>query len=253
MLTFSGTRADLARYLRAIPTALSGGPDPLGIARGIQLRVGVAVLSCVQQAFVVKSRGGAGDDGIKWAPLARATVAQRRTSAADRRSLGITGKRVRGLLTPAEDRRWRAIFGSRLAQLRQVMGEGEAKARAAQIAWGVLKSEGAKTKLEVLGGRTVDILRDTSKLFRSLTPGVADRPSGADGQVFRTPPGHVIVGTNVPYAAAQHAGRAGRIPARPLWPLDGRLPKPWADAAARAIKTGVVRAVALLVERGRVA
>lgn len=39
--------------------------------------MGVRVLSFAKQAYVVKSRGGTGDDGIKWAPLAASTIAAR--------------------------------------------------------------------------------------------------------------------------------------------------------------------------------
>jgi hypothetical protein len=244
METFRGSRDDLVRVLRQIPAALAGGPDPFGIARDIQLRCGVALLSQIQQDFITKSRGGTGRDGIKWAPLLRSTVAQRRTTGQERKSLGISGKRTRGLLTPAQDKRWRAIFASRVAKLRLMMSDGEAKARAAQIAWTILKSEGAVTKLQVLGGRQVDIGRDTSRMFRSLSPGVEDRPSGESEQVFEVPPGAVIVGSNVPYFPAFNKRR-------PVWPADGQLPPAWADAVAIAMRAGITRAVALIVERGR--
>lgn len=250
-LEFRGTRADLVRLLNAIPAALAGVADPLGIARGIQLRAGVALLSKVQQAFIVKSRGGTGEDGIRWKPLKRETIAQRRTTRGERKALGISGTRVRGLLTPSQDRRWRQIFGTRLARmLASGVGYGEATAAAARIAWAILKSEGAQTKLDVLGGRQVDILRDTGELLRSFSPGVEDKPSGAPGQVFQTPPSRVIVGTNKkPY---HHAGIPRRLPARPFWPTDGRLPEAWAVAILAAMDRGLVRAISLLVERGRV-
>lgn len=244
METFRGTHADIARLMRQIPIALAGGPDPYRIAQALQLRCGVAVLSQIQQDFVTKSRGGTGRDGIKWLPLRRETIAQRRTTSTERRQLGITGKRVRGLLTPAEDTRWRQIFASRLAKLRLMMGDAEAKAQAAQIAWAILKSQGAKTKLDVLGARQVDIGRDTFRMFRSLSPGVEGRPSGEPEQIFRTPPGAVVVGSNVPYFVPFHRKR-------PVWPADGRLPKAWADAITAAIKQGIVRVIALLVERGQ--
>jgi hypothetical protein len=246
MQTFRGTRADLAALMRQIPQALAGGPDPFEIARSIQLRAGVTLLGCVASAFITKSRGGIGEDGIQWLPLQRATIAQRRTTAQERRSLSISGQRQRGLLTPAQNKKWKQIFGTRLARFRLMgMGEAEAKAGAARIAWAILKSEGAQTKLQVLGSRKVDIGRDTSRMFRSLSPGVEDRPSGQTEQVFQVAPGSVIVGSNVPYFVPFHRRR-------PVWPLDGSLPDPWADAILRSMSTGVVRAVALLVERGRI-
>ncbi len=244
-VVFHGSRAQLRQVLGSLPSILAGRvADPLRIARGLQLRVGVALLSRVQQAFVVKSRGGTGDDGIKWKPMKPASIAQRRTTAAERRQLGIGGRnRTRGLLTPTQDRRWRKIFGSRKAALiaRYGMSEAAASARAAQIAWAVLKAEGAQTKLAVLGGRQVDICRDTGRYFRSLSPGVDDQPSGADGQVFDVPPGRVIVGTNVAYA-----GRQAKL--RPPWPAGGRLPAAWWAFLLRVAVRGLARAARLLVE-----
>lgn len=242
-IVFAGSREQLRKLLADVPKILAGhAPDPLGIARGLQLRLGVALLSKVQQAFIVKSRGGTGDDGIKWPPLKPETIAQRRTTAGERKQLGITGKRVRGLLTPAEDKRWRAIFAGEKARLIAKFGlsDKDAAARAAQKAWAVLKSQGAKTKLAVLGGRQVDMLRDTDRLFRSLSPGVEDKPSGADGQVFETPPGRVIVGTNVEYAGPQFRRR-------PAWPPDGRLPDAWWRYLTQVGVRGLARALTLLV------
>lgn len=244
-VTIRSSRADVRRTVRQTVAALAGGPDPGGVARGLQLRLGVALLSKVQQAFIVKSRGGVGEDGIQWQPLKRATIAQRRTSAGERKALGITGKRVRGLLTADEDKRWRRIFATRKSYFMAKFGLSDAAAseRAAKIAWATLKAEGAKTKLEVLGNRQVDILRDTGELFRSLSPGVDATPSGADGQIFETPPGQVIVGTNKkPW---HHTGIPGKLPARPLWPTDGRLPVAWWDALLRVIQMGALRALEL--------
>jgi hypothetical protein len=246
-VVFHGTRDELRRLLRELPRILAGhAPDPLGVAKGLQLRLGVALLSKVQQAFVVKSRGGTGDDGIKWPPMKPASIAQRRTTAGERKQLGITGKRVRGLLTPAEDKRWRQIFAQRkwLFVTKFGMGDREASERAAQIAWAVLKSSGAKTKLAVLGGRQVDMCRDTSRYFRSLSPGVEDRPSGEAEQVFQVSPGRVIVGTNVPYAGRQHK-------LRPLWPAGGQLPAAWWKHLLQVAVRGVARAASLLVQTGR--
>lgn len=240
---FRGSREQLRHLLAAVPHILAGqAADPQGIARGLQLRLGVALLSKVQQAFIVKSRGGVGDDGIQWAPMKPASIAQRRTTAQERKTLGITGKRVRGLLTPAEDEEWRKIFAKKkwLFEVKFGMTHREASAFAAAIAWTELKAAGAMTKLAVLGSRTVDMCRDTGRYFRSLSPGVEDKPSGAAEQVFQTPPGRVIVGTNVKYAGRQHK-------LRPLWPPDGKLPEAWWRYLVQVGVRGLARAVALLV------
>lgn len=237
------SRAELNDALRRLPAILSGHePDTLGIASGFKARLGMALLTEIKLDFITKSRGGIGRDGIKWPPLKRSTIAQRRTSRAEKKELGIGGRRVRGLLTPSQDRRWRQIYGTRLARLRMTLDENEARARAAQIAWAVLKSEGAKTKLEVLGGRQVDILRDTGELLRSISPGVNTKP---DGQILLTEiPGKIVVGTNKkPW---HHRGVPGRLPARPLWPLSGDIPDAWWEGINRAAERGIAQAARML-------
>ena len=247
-VSYSGSRADLRALLRKLPAILSGAVgDPYGVARGLQLRLGVALLSKVQQAFLVKSRGGTGDDGIKWAPLKRETIAQRRVGKGDLSAIGIKGAsakgRVRGLLTPAQDKKWRGIFAREKARLMAKFGmaPGAAAGLAAKLAWGILKAEGAQTKLQVLGGRTVDIGRDTGRLLMSFSPGVEDRPSGEAEQVFQAPPGKVIVGTTVPYAEAFHRRR-------PFWP--SALPPAWRNALLGTYRRGLARVVALIVSQG---
>ncbi len=175
-VTFNGTAQQAAATLSRLPGILAGtAPDPQGIARGLQLRLGTALLSKVQQAFVTKARGGTGSDGIRWQPLKQETIDRRRV-----------GKRK---------------------------------------------------------GGSVEILRDTGELFRSLSPGIDDRPSGAPGQVFDTPPGKVRVGTNKkPW---HHRGVPGRLPARPLWP--DVLPPAWTAALAKTAQRGVVRAIVVLL------
>lgn len=242
--SYTGTRQDLRAVLQKLPQILAGAaPDPWGIVRGIQLLLGVALLSKIQTAFIVKSRGGVGSDGIKWPPLKRETIAGRRPPPHKRR-----GERPMGLLTVAQDKRWRQIFGQERGRLMAKFGlsPADASARAGQLAWARLKAEGAKTRIGTLGDRQVDIGRDNGILFRSLNPGVDDKPSGEADQVFETPPGRVIVGSNVPYFPHFHRRR-------PVWPLDGRLPDAWAEDLMGTLKRGILQAAMLLVTGGKTA
>lgn len=249
-IVFTGTVPEAEQIAALIPDMVAGtAADSYGVVRGIQLRAGVALLSEVQRAFLTKSRGGTGSDGIKWAPLAPQTIANRRTTRQERRALGIRKGWRRPSLDAIQDLRWRQIFARNYRLGLLDLPPAEAKRRAAAIAWATLKREGAKTLLEKLGSRQVDILRDTGLLFKSLSPGVDDRPSGADGQIFETPPGRVIVGTN--QKPWHHKGNpAKNLPARPLWPPDGSIPQAWWPSIRRAILAGVVRAVVEAYQRG---
>lgn len=248
MLTFRGTRAEAEAAIRDLPAALAGRvPDAYGLARSLQLRAGVALLSQVQQAFITKSRGGVGSDGISWAPLKPASIAARRTVKGERKSLGITGEAPRPSLTPAQNEAWKKKFLATLRWARVDMDEKEAKIYAAKVAWSFVKSQGAKTVLEILGSRKVDILRDTGELLRSLTPGVADRPSGAPGQVFRPELGRVVVGTNK--KTWHHKGIPGKLPARKLWPDGDHIPDAWWVHINEAIQTGLMEALPTLLGR----
>jgi hypothetical protein len=244
-VAFNGTRPELVELIRRLPAILSGSlPDVHGIARGFQLRLGVQALSLIQQDFLRMSRGGASSWGQTWPPLKPETIAYgRRATRGDLRSAGLPGKPPRPSLAGPQDARWRAIFARTIARLRLHMGEGAAEREAGKVAWAVLKAQGAKTKLELLGNRKVDIGRDTGRMFRAFSPGVDDRPSGEPEQVFETPPGRVIVGNNVPYFPRFHAKR-------PCWPPDGSVPDAWWPRLNEAAAGGLARAVELLARSG---
>lgn len=262
---FRGGRIAARMLARRLALILTGREsDPMHIGRGVFLSLGFAALSDVKNDFVTKARGGVGEDGVRWPPLDRKTIAYGRRfgrgeQAALKKAAGL-GKGNRhgigantGLLTAAQKKRWQSIFGTRFARLSLSMPEREAKSRAAAIAWTMLKREGAKTKLEVFGNRTVEILRDTGVLFNSLSPGEMDNPGpaavytpprgdGGDQQVFRLLENGVIVGTNVKYAAVHQNGDPARgIPARPFLPADGvpdAWEQRWLDVGLQAIEAG---------------
>lgn len=64
--------------IREIEARLTAtGQDFATARRELHEALGVQLLSFAKQAYVVKSRGGTGSDGIKWAPLAESTIAAR--------------------------------------------------------------------------------------------------------------------------------------------------------------------------------
>lgn len=248
-VSFNGSREDLRRLLRSVPAIFAGrAPDPLGIAKGLQLRLGVQLLSLIQTAFVEKSRGGMGSDGIQWPPLSPSTIAARCRGPADKKAVRVSNRLSTTLSQKAaqarkiekevrtEEARLRAKFGLPTGQARGLARANvEARARR-QVGLGTIKG--------VLASRDVDILRDTGELLRSFSPGIEDVPSGADGQVFNTPPGRVIVGTN---KKPWHNKGGPNLPARHYWPPDGNLPTAWWNALLAVGQRGILRAVVLLV------
>lgn len=200
---FRGTSEQARRMIAQLPTILAGrAADAAQVARGVQLRVATALLSQVQQDFLVKSRGGTGKDGVKWPPLSPRTVAARRRTKADEKAFRSAKKRDPKL-----------------------------------------------TALAFYGSRTVDMLRDTARLLRSLTPGVEDRPAANPDQVIRLGRGQLILGSNCPYLGTHQFG-SKHVPARPVFPLRGVVPAAYWPSIYAAFARGIVAALIVLA-RGR--
>jgi len=245
----AGLPLKASQYVRQLATR--GSVPSRELTQYVLVPVAMVLLSKVAQAFIQKSRGETGSDGIRWKPLSPKTIAARRTTRAEKKALGMTGRRTRGNLTPAQDRRFKDIFGTRLARfLATGMEITEAKERAGRIAWATVIAEGAKTKLMLLGSRKVDIGRDTGALLRSLTPGtrrpgevilspVVPTPGATPvrqrNQVLEVGGGWVMIGSLLPYAERFH-----RV--RPLWPKT--IPAVWMPEIVAAFQRGMVRLLA---------
>ena len=254
-------RAEIEEFIRSLPEMLAGKvPDVYGIVRGFKLRVAFAFFSIIKEQFIIKSRGGTDEAGIKWPPLSPEYLAytrpmasspgrgSRRPPQAGGRAPGNPGND--GFMTEGQLAQWRAIFRGKLAALSLQMSIGDAKAQAAQIAWATMKKRGVRTKLEVFGNREVEILRDRGILFNSLSPGVLtvvgpdatySQPTGEGGemQVVEQLGDGLLCGTNVEYAARHHFGR------RPFWPVDGNLPEAWLVECAEVGSSGIEQVLRL--------
>lgn len=228
-VVFKGTKAELLAALRALPAALAGkatGRSMKGarnLARVVAESVGVEALSIVKEAFVVKSRHGQDEAGVRWDPLSPATVAYKRRHPklqARRKYAKAAGRVRRPLLTAAQDRHWRRVFSA-------CMHQNKSPGDSARIAWAAVKAMGGKTVLEEYGNSPHEIGRDTGRLLASIGPESPDC-------VLKASPGEVFVGTNVKYAAA-FASRRPIFPAR--WPdrWAGRLAQTVVDAVAMAV------------------
>jgi len=210
------TRRDAVGELRMLPRYITGTmPDIHGWGRRFKMFFAFHLLEKIHDAFLTKSDGGTDETGLRWKPLKRETIAQRPLGPGEATKFGIRGlgRSGRGLLTMSQNRRWKGIFYSTFKRLLLKVGEAQAKVLAAKLAWANLKSEGAKTKLDVLGDRKVPILQVSHRLIKSLTPGSLsdDSYSPPEEQIFESHWGSVTIGSKVPYAAKQHK-------TRPLWP-----------------------------------
>jgi len=248
-------RDQLVQRTQEIVAAVIGtGPDNNGIGARIRTRGGIRLLSLIQQNFVKLADGQPGVDGTRWPDLSPKTKAYSRRfgpgeQAELKRQAGVNSRRQNrgvagkgGLLTAAEQKKWNAIFATTKARLiNRGVPAGEAAATAGKTAWSILKSEGARTKLDVFGRRKVQILRDTGVLFNSFTPGIESLalPSGARDQLFDISRGTISVGTQVPYAIYHH-GRHGEGK-RPLWPR--RMPIDWQREVADSVREGIAIAI----------
>lgn len=239
--TKASRREEIERLIRSLPAMLAGKiPDAYGIVRGFKLRVAFSFFSIIRENFIVKSRGGTDEAGIRWRPLSERYLAYTRPmgrNGSGSRQPPRAGRSAPGgndgFMSAAQLKQWRRWYASALKYLALQMPLGEAKARAAASAWAKSKRAGVRTKLEVFGRREVEILRDRGILFNSLSPGVltvlacdADYAPPAPEQVVRELGDGLLCGTNVEYAAKHHLG-LDNCPPRPFWPTDGNLPETW--------------------------
>lgn len=242
-VAYTGTASALSRFFDGLPALLAdSGIDPTGLSRDLQARLGVRALSLIQESFLDKSRGGGGADGQPWKPLAPSTIARRRLGRGDKKL--VTQKARTRALTTEERKRFNVEKSKRAAKF---LDQGYSRTEAADLALAVTVREMRKkgfavqTKEEALGSRQVQTLVDTGLLLASLSPGVDNRPSGAPGQVFETPPGKVVVGTKQrPWHHTTDG--SGRLPRRPFFPEP--LPSAWMQSLLETARDGLAKSIA---------
>lgn len=229
-VTVRADRAAVRDALARIPQEVRGNSIH---ARAMRLRVGMALLGRIKQAFVLKARGGTDAAGDRWAPLSPRTIAYSRTRSRGRG--GRTKKersnpaRPSAALTDGQRHRWWEYYRQGLAIFRSNKGA------AARRAWAILRRDGGVTTLlEKYGNRPVEILRDTGLLLNSLSPG-----TNSPEQVFRDEGGAIIVGTNRKGARWHHEGIPGKLPRRRLWPLPRNWPASWWADIQDQVKMGI--------------
>ena len=203
-IDYHGTREQLVEKLRGFVHAVTGhGPSSDPNLIGVSEAIGMAALSDIKADYLVKARGGRGQDGVQWAPLAQSTIENRlrrfkKSGGFDKHKSKIKGKIQAGLF----------------AKYLQSMPEAEAKKKAKSAAEIMAKHETTMAFLDNL-----EILRDTGVMFNSLSP-------GQTGSETKFEVGQITLGTNVPYAKFHQTGTK-RMPARPFLPEPEQIPDVW--------------------------
>ena len=249
-------RKDRRQMVAAIGKVIAGacGRDSqyadVGIA--VLTRVGNALLSQIQQDFIVKSRRGVGRDGIQWPELSPVTVARRTVSKKDEAAIRKELKEMREKVFNDEIGRLRAgsfsSFNPRPITKEDERIDERLIKQARRYAKEVIDAVSKQFRREKLSQRQVDILRDTGAMLRAFTPGVGDRQSWEGKQIFDVGYGQVTVGNR---EKPWHQLGGGRLPARPSWPQDNVIPDAWwppiVGAAERGLRDGMIE----MIRRGR--
>lgn len=242
------SRAQLTKLFAKLPSWVSGRSSGPPLVRQLQIRVGLAALSLIKEAFVLKARGGTDDTGLRWAPLSPYTIAY------SRRHPGVPSKRQRARFAPSwilsrqQRRLWWDYYRRFLARYK-----GD-KAHAAAVSWFVCKEMGFPTMMQTYGNTPVEILRDTGLLLNSLSPATppdaaTTSPPQRPAQVFRLLRGEVVVGTKRKWAGTHHRGIPGRLPQRRLWPEPSRWTPRWWSLMLTQARLGVLDLVLWLLRR----
>lgn len=237
-VTVRKSRREIVRILRRLPGLAAGRGGGLGSLRQVlMVRMGLALLKRIKDAFIIKAAGGTDDAGERWKPLSPMTIAYRRRHPKLNRQGGATKSWVPKsanraadapsyMLTPRQRERWWALYRHFLH-----LYHGD-KSHAAATAWTISKAEGARTLMSVYGQMPVLILRDTGLLLNSLSPGCTPEDAGptppkVKHQIFRGSRGEVVIGSNRQWVLTHHDGVPGRIPQRRLWPKPEQWPPSW--------------------------
>lgn len=116
-------------------------------------------------------------------------------------------------------------------------------------AWAPL-SDATLAKRRREGRGDGDILRESYALLESLKPGIEQFAAGVVGQVFDVEPGGVTVGSAVPYADFHQQGVPGRLPARPIVPVDGQIPQPWEGFIEASMEEAMLKVIEVVLQAG---
>ena len=159
------------------------------------------IMRRVNISFWVRAKRGTDDLGNTWKPLAPSTHAYKPLSPIEKRTYKIGNQLTRGLLTPTQDKLWRIIYARTLKRLEK-KGESNPEKKAAERAWAVVKSRGARTKIGL--GRITDTNIRTGALVASTKDGAVanNRYYAPKNQRVKLGPRSINLKLVLPYAEA---------------------------------------------------
>lgn len=247
-VTWTGTREELVEQAEKLAAMLAGttqDDDNAGLM--FLSSIGLAALADIKMAFLLKASGGTDDTGDTWPPLSPSTIAGRRVgpkdSAKAREWTKIRNRELKKIKGQFEKQQGE-LFDRFLLSLDPKLALKRAKTIAAHRA----SEHTGLTKLQALGARNVEILRDTGVLLNSISPGVLSdtgtyaKPGndGGDQQVFELSAGQIILGTSVKYSSIHQTGTE-HIPQRKIVPEDeADIPdawwERWLDASMKSLE-----------------
>ena len=157
----------------------------------------------IHKSYQKKAKGETDEFGESWKPN---TLSTKQYSG---RGTKIPGKR--GLLNREQNKNWKRIFAQVFNRLASTIGPLAAKERAAQIAWNVVKEDGAKLVKDRAKVSDKRIGIDSQELFDSFEPGevTGDNYISVPNQSVRIDDTSIEIGTLVPYSI--HFNRIRKI------------------------------------------
>lgn len=232
--------SELKRVLRDFPLIIAGKKQDIrGIRRAYWSGFANSMFHDIQVAFDLKANLQADELGDTWPDLSPTTKAYSRPARqgdlTEQEKRNLRNYRTKGLLDAQQTRIWKGFFNrQRMKLLREGAAPPVATNIAAVQAWAFIKSQGGSTKMDRLGFRKLQVLKDFKKLYKSLSQGTFNgyeyKPPN-NVQIFKITRTGLELGTRDKKASYHHHGIPNKLPQRRLWPKNLSI---WTNRASIA-------------------
>jgi hypothetical protein len=219
--------SEVIRITRDFPAIIAGKKhDIRGIRKAYWSGFANSMFHDIQVAFDQKANLETDELGDSWPDLAPSTKAYSRPARqgdlTDQEKRNLKNYRTKGLLDAQQTRIWRGFFNKqRIKLMREGSPPNIATNVAAVQAWAFIKSQGGVTKMDRLGFRKLQVLKDFKRLYKSLSQGTFNgyeyKPPN-NMQIFQITREGCTLGTRDKKATFHHRGIPGKLPQRRLWP-----------------------------------